>query len=185
MYLVSGSATGDVTFWDGEDVYVLPYQDSVGKPEDDCRFVWMSSYDDADMRCLGYPKAMEAYGSDVESHCHFGYVPKILRKKEGATLGKRTAQPKVRRTLLEFCCSPTSLLCDPKFTDGHTRQVRLTEEQDMTTESGIEYALQFLRRPDAGCVTLFGALPCTWGTPWQRMQEHLRGNGPEVPTAHG
>ena len=80
---------------------------------------------------------------------------------------------------MEFCCSPTSLLCDPKFTDGRTRLVRLTEEQDMTTERGIEYALEFLRRSDAGCVTLFGALPCTWGTPWQRMQEHLRGMDPK------
>ena len=49
----------------------------------------------------------------------------------------------------------------------------------MTTERGVEYALRFLRRPDAGCATLFGALPCTWGTPWQRMQEHLRGTDPK------
>ena len=64
---------------------------------------------------------------------------------------------------LEFCCSPTSLLCDPQFTDGHTRLARLTEKEDMTTTGGLEYALAYAQRYDAGCITLFGALPCTWG----------------------
>ena len=49
----------------------------------------------------------------------------------------------------------------------------------MTTQGGYEYALEFLERTDAGCIALFGASPCTWSTPWQYMQERLRGSGPK------
>ena len=49
----------------------------------------------------------------------------------------------------------------------------------MTTKGGLEYALNFLRRKDAGQLTLFGALPCTWGTSWQYMQEHRYGKDPK------
>ena len=92
----------------------------------------------------------------------------------GAEIRKR-----VKRTFLEFCCSPMSLLCDPQFTDGHTRLVRLIEKEDMTTKGGLEYALDYAQRSDAGCITLFGALPCTWGASWQYLHEHLRGSDPK------
>ena len=42
-------AHGDIIFCGVEDVYVLPYKDSIGEAEDDCRFVWVSSCDDSDV----------------------------------------------------------------------------------------------------------------------------------------
>ena len=41
----------------------------------------------------------------------------------------------------------------------------------------MEYAQSFTDLPDAGDATLFGALPCTWGSPWQTMHWHKRGQG--------
>jgi hypothetical protein len=49
----------------------------------------------------------------------------------------------------------------------------------MTTKGGLEYALGYAQRSDAGCIMLFGALPCTWGTSWQYMRERLRGSDPK------
>ena len=42
----------------------------------------------------------------------------------------------------------------------------------------MKYAMKFIDLPDAGCITLFGALPCTWGSGWQDVRRHLRGDDP-------
>ena len=41
----------------------------------------------------------------------------------------------------------------------------------------MKYAMKYIDLPDAGCVTLFGALPCAWGSGWQNMHRYLRGGG--------
>ena len=137
------------------------------KPEDERRFLWMSSYDNSDVENVGYPQAIMAFAHEFGYHRHFGHVPKTLPVGASTDAGGKEIRKQVKRALLAFCCSPASLLCGPKFPDGHTRLVRLTEEQDMTTQGGFEYALGFVRMSDAGCITLFGALPCPWGTSWQ------------------
>ena len=76
-------------FWDGEDVYVLPHEDSIGKPNNDCRFLWLPSYDDSDVDVVDYPQAVEVSGRYVGFHRHFGHVPRALldraKKDAGGT----------------------------------------------------------------------------------------------------
>ena len=38
--------------------------------------------------------------------------------------------------------------------------------------------MKFANLPDAGCTTLFGSLPCTWGSGWQSMRRPLQVDGP-------
>ena len=49
--------------------------------------------------------------------------------------------------------------------------VRLTEEEDMTSESGLKTALNILKDPIAkrGKVLLWAAIPCTGGSAWNRF----------------
>ena len=93
-YQVGSQTPGEVIFGDGENVYVLPYKDSVGKAEDDSRFVWMSSYDDSDTENAGYPQAVDAFGRDFGSHRHFGHVPKHLHMRIARPLA--ASQPRKR-----------------------------------------------------------------------------------------
>jgi len=165
-YHVGMEAHGKVLFWDGEIVYVLPFKDSVGIPEDRCRFLCGPGRGLPDVEVVRYPEAMEKFGRKFGTHRHFGHVPKAPAMEGKDVAGGAEIRKRVKRTFLEFCCSPTSLLCDPQFTDGHTRLIRLTEKEDMTTKGGLEFALDYAQRSDAGCIMLFGALPCTWGTSW-------------------
>ena len=49
--------------------------------------------------------------------------------------------------------------------------VRLTIEDDLTTPYGLAKALDAINTPNATLV-LFGALPCTGGSQWQRLNWH-------------
>ena len=48
--------------------------------------------------------------------------------------------------------------------------VRLTQDIDMTTPSGLQYALNFVSEFD-GPIALWASLPCTGGSPWQYVSE--------------
>ena len=90
-------------------------------------------------------------------------LPRIRRKQRERTL--EAHQPKENQlTLIEFCCSPDSLLCNRMHANLITRLDRLTEKEDMTTTEGMTHAMKLINPFDAGCTTLFGALPCTWGS---------------------
>ena len=52
--------------------------------------------------------------------------------------------------------------------------VRLTIKDDLTTPEGLAKALNAINTPNA-TVVLFGALPCTGGSQWQRLNLY-RGN---------
>ena len=51
--------------------------------------------------------------------------------------------------------------------------VRLTEEQDMTTKSGYEYAMDKIREYEGCHISLWGSIPCTGGSPWQYVAGKL------------
>ena len=70
-YHVGIEARGKVLFWDGEIVYVLPYKDSVGRHEDECRFLSGPGHSLPDVEVVDYPQAMEKLGRKFGSHRHF------------------------------------------------------------------------------------------------------------------
>ena len=52
--------------------------------------------------------------------------------------------------------------------------IRLTIDDNLTKPAGLDKALKAINTPNA-IVILFGALPCTGGSQWQRLNWH-RGN---------
>ena len=52
--------------------------------------------------------------------------------------------------------------------------IRLTIDDDLTKPAGLDKAMNAINTPNA-IVILFGALPCTGGSQWQRLNWH-RGN---------
>ena len=108
--------------------------------------------------------------------------------KEGgvpAVTSLRHPELNPRRRLIEFCCSESSKLGDSRFNDGEQcARVRLTIEHDLTTNEGFAFALKEAYLADQNTL-LWGALPCTAGCTWGRinikkpggpakMKEHLR-----------
>ena len=76
------------------------------------------------------------------------------------------------RTLIEFCCGPSSLLgVETKHSRG-CKVVRLTEEEDVTAPRGISVALEAIAGP---CTLLWGSIPCTGGCPWQKINRRRPG----------
>ena len=75
------------------------------------------------------------------------------------------------RRLVEFCCSKESLL--GRHATLGCLVTRLTIENDLTTEDGLQYALDSVNNtPNDHYVHLWASLPCTAGSPWQRMNRY-------------
>ena len=80
------------------------------------------------------------------------------------------------RRLLEFCCGPHSRLGGEKFISDGCLVIRLTIDDDMTTVSGLQKALEGVTSAGRGeYVHLWGSLPCTGGSPWQRINAKYPG----------
>ena len=75
------------------------------------------------------------------------------------------------RTLLEFCCGPTSKLCDDRYTHNGTRCRRLTEAHDLTTRAGVNFAKDYITTAPRATGMLWGSLPCTSGCPWWEINK--------------
>jgi len=74
------------------------------------------------------------------------------------------------RKLVEFCCGHDSLLGNDKYKARGCAIVRLTIDDDLTTVKGLRKALDEVRNSKPGqYVHLWGSLPCTGGSPWQRV----------------
>ena len=108
---------------------------------------------------------------------HFGFVPAELLASHGpAASSVIPVAPRTKRwVLLEYCCSETSLLCQDKYKTGKSRLHRLTKERDLTTASGIGYALSLVKRKGAGVPIVHAALPCTWGSSMQNLHKKRLG----------
>ena len=70
------------------------------------------------------------------------------------------------RRIVEFCCGPNSRIGN-RAPPG-CEVIRLPAEDDLTTQAGLDKALAAVSVPGLPCL-LFGALPCTGGSPWQRL----------------
>ena len=86
------------------------------------------------------------------------------------------APPQPKRRIVEFCCGPNSRI--GKLAPADCEVIRLTAEDDLTTQAGLHKALTAVS--NLGVPTLlFGALPCTGGSPFQRLNWKV---GPETRT---
>ena len=68
--------------------------------------------------------------------------------------------------LIEYCCSETSILCDEQFEilDGQKIVlIRLTEEHDMASKEGLDYATSLIHRYKHLPMLFWSAIPCTGG----------------------
>ena len=87
----------------------------------------------------------------------------------------RTAMPggaRRRIVFVEFCANLDSRI--GRFAPPGVDVIRLTITDDLTKPAGLDKALGAINTPNA-IVILFGALPCTGGSQWQRLNWH-RGN---------
>ena len=77
-----------------------------------------------------------------------------------------------RIIFVEFCTNPDSRI--GLFARPGVDVFRVTIDDDLTKPAGLDKAMNTINMPNA-IVVLFGALPCTGGSQWQRLNWH-RGN---------
>ena len=75
----------------------------------------------------------------------------------------------IKRRIVEFCCGGDSLI--GQLAPPDCEVIRLTIDDDMTSEAGLAKALRAVTDTDLP-VMLFGALPCTGGSPYQNINWH-------------
>jgi len=80
------------------------------------------------------------------------------------------APPRARRRIVEFCCGENSRIGRLAMPDCEV--VRFTIKDDLTTEAALAKCLAAVAEPGVP-VLLFGALPCTGGSPWQNLNWHV------------
>eukprot|EP00975_Prorocentrum_lima_P048640 10176674-Prorocentrum_lima.AAC.1 len=49
------------------------------------------------------------------------------------------------------------------------RVVRLTEQKDMTSDEGVEYALGEIKKTKEKGILLWASIPCSGGSSWQHI----------------
>ena len=82
--------------------------------------------------------------------------------------------------LIEYCCDYESNLCNDKFSDHDGRKValvRLTMREDMTAQTGLDYAISAVNKFKGKCdIFVWASLPCTGGTHFQKVNQYLYAN---------
>ena len=75
--------------------------------------------------------------------------------------------------VIEYCCGPESFI--GKYVREDCWYVRLTIENDLTTESGFKHAQECFRKAieGGGSILLWVAIPCTGGSPWQNYNKQF------------
>jgi hypothetical protein len=100
-----------------------------------------------------------------------GYKAMVARAAEiPSPAPRRKISPMSDRRLIEYCCAPDSLLGKREITGAGCVVVRLTAEHDLTTKAGLDHAIHAVAStPKDQYIHLWGSLPCTAGSPWQRI----------------
>ena len=76
------------------------------------------------------------------------------------------------RVLIEWCCGEDSLLGRHTPASLGCRSYRLTIDHDLRSADGVDHAMRIIDQSisDAGSrILLWCAIPCTGGSPWQRI----------------
>ena len=86
---------------------------------------------------------------------------------------RKMITPPSDRRLVEYCCGPDSLLGRTSKDQSGCAVVRLTVDNDLTTEEGLQHAMEAVKSaPEGQYVHLWASMPCTAGSPWQAMNLH-------------
>ena len=99
-------------------------------------------------------------------------------------VGDMEVEPR-ENVILEFCCDPNSMLGRTAHEfPGHS-VIRLTEQDDMTTEAGLLKALRVVNRVTRPALVV--ALPCTGWSSWQaiNLARADRTNNQTLKANHG
>ena len=72
----------------------------------------------------------------------------------------------IDRRICEWCCGPQSRIGSHKAAKTNCSVTRITEAEDATTDKGLSLARGCVQLPR--CL-LFSSMPCTGGSPWQRI----------------
>ena len=92
------------------------------------------------------------------------------RESREITPKRRKITPPSDRKLVEYCCSEASRLGHERYVLTGCAVVRLTIKDDMSTKAGLQKALKEVEEtPEGTYIHLWGSLPCTGGSPWQRI----------------
>ena len=129
------------------------------------------------------PSALRARPRDVPEDEWNGMNKKqkreaVQRSREAVSYAAvaKVFTPSAKRAIIEFCCSDESKIGEFSKDDPDCVVYRLTEKEDMTTDSGLEHAINIVDSiPADWHVLLWGSLPCTAGSPWQRLNRRHEG----------
>jgi hypothetical protein len=77
-----------------------------------------------------------------------------------------------KRRIVEFCCGEDSLIGKENPSSEGCEVVRLTVAVDVTTPKGLATALAAVSKPNT---LLWASMPCTGGSPWQRLNKSRPG----------
>jgi len=79
--------------------------------------------------------------------------------------------------LIEYCCAEDSQLCDESYAQtpsGRMLLVRLTQQDDLTTKEGLDYAMRVAGKYRHLPIWLWSSIPCTGGSPIQELNKRHR-----------
>ena len=118
-------------------------------------------------------KKAAAWTTDPSAKRDHAYVAMVAEDvgAEVSTPARKITEVSNRR-LVEFCCSVDSVLGHRRYVEAGCVSFRLTIQDDLTTQQGLERALEAVEgAADDEYVHLWGALPCTGGSPWQNLNK--------------
>ena len=80
-----------------------------------------------------------------------------------------------QRFVVEICCSQHCYLCRPSIAGGDVSLLRITQKDDLRDERTYQRVLHILRKWGRSSLAWI-SIPCTGGSPWQRMNVHRNGD---------
>jgi len=89
--------------------------------------------------------------------------------KEGIRVDNKAIRSNGKRLIIELCTSATSRMGMPTKYSEDCEVVRITVDDDLTTAVGLEKALSAVRNLKGSDILLWISIPCTGGSPWQRI----------------
>ena len=139
---------------------------------------WLDSKAEADIKTSLYYKNKDG-GTDVWERVD-RKVKHFLTTRQGGPkwdlVVKRVTQridtSVINRTFVEFCCGEESRLGRKHLKPDDTDVVRLTIDDNVSTQHGLAKAIAAVKGKD--CL-LWASIPCIGGSPWQRINRRKPG----------
>ena len=99
--------------------------------------------------------------------------PKVLSGIVATVLSEvQVPPPPPTRRVVEFCCGRNSRMGRPHPWKKGCEVIRLTLDDDVTTDKGLERAMNSVDNKDPSFyIMLWGSIPCTGGSPRQRFNK--------------